>query len=239
MSRKPSQAQKRKNSNNNAARRQSRNQTSQTAPSASIKTGANHSPKPHGEPDASTKRLRTPWITGITAMITGIGIFVPDNWVFIWTRDPSPPWAQPLVLLVGLLALSPFVDCLVATQILAAAENSTTEDRKLWRAVCDKILLFVAVGILSGTLYALYNLDGSHSDVKVINVIADLATVGGILGVFACIPYSVKMIISSLARLRIINRKYWTQVITVIGVIEFLTGYKTLYLLPFILHPFA
>jgi hypothetical protein len=135
--------------------------------------------------------------------------------------------------------LGPLLYALIATQFLATTNGATVEDKKRWRAVCDKTLLYVAAGILSGTLYALYNLDGAPSDLKVTSVIADLATIGGIIGLCACMPYNIRMTKRALARLRIINKKYWMNAIETMVVIGLLTGYKMDFLLPFMLHPFA
>jgi hypothetical protein len=150
--------------------------------------------KPREERNDSLKTLSFPWIIVVAGAISLSAIFLPDSWALSWTEEPSPNWAQPTVLLVGLIAMIPFLHALAATQGLAAAKGSSIEDQKLWRTVCEKALLYVAAGIFSGTLYALFTLDGAPSEVKVTSVIADLATIDGILGLAVCIPFNIKIL---------------------------------------------
>lgn len=240
MSKGHNQIKGRKKSNNISADRKSQNRPHSTASAMSpVSLTSSNGSKPREELNNSPKKLFAPWIIAIAGVISLSSIVLPDSWALSWTEDPSPNWAQPTVLLVGLIAMIPFLHALAATQGLAAAKGSSIEDQKLWRTVCEKALLYVAAGIFSGTLYALFTLDGAPSRVKVTSVIADIATIGGILGLTACIPYNIKMTKVALARLRNVKKKLWNSIIQGICVMDFLIVSKLLFLLPFVLHNFA
>ncbi len=239
MSKKPRQAQARKIPNNASTQPRRPNQPRPAAPALPPKSTANPKSKSSEKVSVPPKTLSVPWIIVVAAAIATSSIFLPDNWAFSWTKDPSPGWAQPAVLLVGLIAMIPFLHALAATQGLATTKSSTIEDRKLWRAVCEKALLYVAAGIFSGTLYALFTFDGAPSSVKITSVIADLATIGGILGLAACIPYNIKMTATALRKLRIVKKKSWQLTTQAVAIMDLLISYKLLFLLPFILHGFA
>ncbi len=194
-------------------------------------------PSRNGHTTPVSREMRFPWIIGVASVIT-LGSIVPNTWAFAWTRDPSSVWAQPTFLLVGLVALIPFLHALTAAQGLASTKGCTEEDRELPRAVSEKALSRVAAGILSGTLYALYVFSDGPPGIKATSLVADLATIGGVLGLLTCIRYNIKMMKSSLIRLQGINRRNWRNILSAIVVIDLLLSWKLAYLLPSVIHMF-
>jgi hypothetical protein len=200
-------------------------------------TGADHVDQAGHEVSESHKRPY-PWIIAVAAIVALTSIF-PATWAFAWTRDPSPAWAQPTFLLVGLIAIMPFLHALVATQGLAATKGCTAAESKLPRTVSEKVLYRVAAGILSGTLYALVIFSDAPSGIKATSAVADLATIGGVLGLLTCMRYSIVTTKSSLESLRRLNQRKSIQIWSAIVVIDSLMLYKLAFLLPFITRAFS
>lgn len=114
-----------------------------------------------------------------------------DRWIYAWSRDPSPRWAQLAVVYAGLVGVFTLLHAMIVTQEATMTTGTVNEDRERFRAVYQRALGFTGVGALVGTLIALISVADLPANIKATGLISDLALVGGVAALAVAAPINV------------------------------------------------
>ncbi|MGY2062915.1 hypothetical protein ACW9HQ_49190, partial [Nocardia gipuzkoensis] len=109
----------------------------------------------------------------------------------VWTREPSPKWAQYGLATVGLIAMWIILRSLLAFYMLARWDKgNAAEYYVLARGRIDATLANVAVCTAAGIFLGLWSISGVVRSGKPTAVLADLATVAAVVGLVYSAPRS-------------------------------------------------
>jgi hypothetical protein len=145
---------------------------------------------------------------------------VPSKWVTLWSRDDSPRVAQTAVLLGGLFATTAFLVALAALQGVALRSgNSFAQTAK---DTYQKALGYTGIGVLVGTTLVFLKFDGTPAGITVTSVLSDAATVGGIVGLLACLPHNLRVVFTTLRRMWAERPSQAVRMLLILGLVSYL-----------------
>ncbi|MEU4605263.1 hypothetical protein AB0F43_19955 [Kribbella sp. NPDC023972] len=147
----------------------------------------------------------------------------------LWSRDDGPPAAQTAVLLGGLVATTAFLLALAALQGVALRTGSSFAQTA--RNTYEKALGYTGIGVLLGTTLVFLKFDGTPAGVKVTSVLSDAATVGGIVGLLACLPHNLRVVFSTLRQMWTEHPSYAVRMVLMLGLVSYLLVRQFLVLL--------
>jgi hypothetical protein len=170
-----------------------------------------------------------PWaVLGLTVLLLG-GLGLPEDWITLWTRDDAPEAAQSAVLLSGFFAITVFLHAIVVLQL--ATRSSDDPVVRTAKATYQLALGRTGIGVLVGTTLVFLQFGLASDEVKVTSVLSDAATVGGIVGLVACVPHNLRVTFTTLRRLRIERLPQWLTIHVTLAVIDGVLLYRLLLLL--------
>ncbi|GAA1560802.1 hypothetical protein GCM10009804_16990 [Kribbella hippodromi] len=157
------------------------------------------------------------------------GVFLPRDWVLIWSEDDGPAFAQPAVLLGGFVATTVFLHAIVVLQLAARAAGDLAV--QFAKETYEKALGRTGIGVLVATTLVFLQFDGAPDGLSVTGVLGDAATVGGIVGLIACIPHNLWVTFKTLRRLRTERVPRWFTIHVTLAVIDSYLLYRLLVLI--------
>lgn len=195
--------------------------------------------RPHGSPvrrdnpapaaPVARRRVPLPWAVFWLGVMMLAGIFLPRDWVLIWSEDHAPAFAQPAVLLGGFLATTVFLHAIVVLQLAARAAGDLAVQSA--KATYEKALGRTGIGVLVATTLVFLQFDQVPNGPSVTGVLGDAATVGGIVGMLACIPHNAWVTFKTLRRLRTDRVPRWFTIHMTLAVIDTYLLYRFLVLI--------
>lgn len=177
---------------------------------------------------AAAGRPPVPWAVLWLGVIMLAGIFLPADWIVLWSKDDGPRAAQSAVLVGGFVGTTVFLHAIVVLQL--AARSGGDDAVRAAKRTYEVALALTGIGVLVGTTMVFLQFNGAPDGVKVTGVLSDAATVGGIVGLIACLPHNLRVTFSTLRRMRAERLPHWFKVHMTLAVIDTYLLYRLLLL---------
>jgi hypothetical protein len=179
---------------------------------ASTVTARHDQDSPRADQSIQDQKKPFPWIL----LLVGCAFLVAQKpgLLLAWSSEPSPRWAQDGVILVGLNGVWWALRTVLALQFLEGSSVPQAERKTSFREYLEFLLSRTAACALCGTFLALIampTLGPSH--LKATVVLADLATVGAVVGLSICGRKSVRVGGQAFKSLKEFDRKTWIMAV--------------------------
>lgn len=170
-----------------------------------------------------------PWAVFWLAVIMFASIGLPEDWILLWSKDDGPQAAQSAVLIGGFVATTVLLHAIVVLQL--AARSGADDVVRSAKDTYQIALARTGIGVLVGTTMVFLQFNGAPDGIKVTSVLSDAATVGGIVGLIACVPHNVWVTFTTLRRMRAERLPHWFKVQMTLAVIDTYLLYRLLLLI--------
>lgn len=182
-----------------------------------------------------TRRVKQPlpWAIFWLAVMMLSDLVLPPGWIALWSREDTPDAAQTAVLLGGFLATTVFLHAIVVVQM--AVRDLGDDALQAARRTYHTALARTGIGVLVGTTLVFLQYGGDMQGTKVTSILSDAATVGGIVGLLACVPYNLRITFTTLRRLRVERLPHWFTIHITLAVIDTYLLYRLLVIIEGIL----